>query len=149
MDLLTHQNTKPIIFSNEMQTMWTEMNEVLTERQTERCGGPVMVLPPGVTAKRRLRAFKVYVLVHTWWIIVCHPTITYTEQFIYCFSWCNDVFKKSDLWCVLYLHRRRAWGCHIGFGPGVGHLRIFDIGVFSLLHLIPLQRDNMVQADLV
>ncbi len=34
-----------------------------------------MVLPPGITAKRRLRAFKVYVLVHTWWII-CHPITT-------------------------------------------------------------------------
>lgn len=24
------------------------------------------------------------------------------------------------------------------FGPGVGHLRIFDVGIFSLLQLIPL-----------
>lgn len=44
---------------------------------------------------------------------------------------------------MFYLHRRRAWGCHVGFGSRVGHLGILDVGIFPLLHLIPLQSDNM------
>lgn len=115
-----------------------------------------MVLPPGVTAKRRLRAFKVYVLVHTRRIIICHPTITHRKyslirqinnlnlfSVIACIMIVSIATTPS--WHVLYLHRRRARGCHVGFGPRVGHLGIFDIGIFPLLHLIPLQSDKMTR----
>lgn len=39
-----------------------------------------LVLPPGVAAKRRLRAFKVYVLIHTRRIIICHPAIRHRHH---------------------------------------------------------------------
>lgn len=60
------------------------------EADREMWRSTAMVLPPGITAKRRLRAFKVYVLVHTWWII-CHSTTTHreniydTKKLIFCY----------------------------------------------------------------
>lgn len=50
------------------------MNGVLT-KEADSNVELLKALPPGVTAKRRLRTFKVYVLINTR-IIVCHPTTT-------------------------------------------------------------------------
>lgn len=44
--------------------MENEMNEVLT-KEADSDVEVLKALPPGVTAKRRLRTFKVYVLINT------------------------------------------------------------------------------------
>ena len=66
-----------------------------------------MVLPPGVTAKRRLRAFKVYVLVHTRRIIVCHPMITYRrQQLIYYYGSVITSSIIKSMMCVILTQKK-------------------------------------------
>lgn len=114
------------------------------QRGRETWRSAAVVLPPGVTAKRRLRTFKVDVLVHTRRIVVRHPVTTRSEsdhQQYFCCGAVIAIFKNHRF--VFYSHRRGARRCHVGFGSRVGHLGIFDVGIFPLFHLIPLQSDNV------
>ena len=47
-----------------VKTRWNERGGTYKEADRESWRSTSMVLPPGVAAERRLRAFKVYVLVH-------------------------------------------------------------------------------------
>lgn len=64
-----------------MQTMHgMTLTDTYREADREKWTSTATVLPPGVTAKRRLRAFEIDVLVHTGRVVICHPTVTHTEN---------------------------------------------------------------------
>lgn len=50
-----------------------------TYSEAQHVGSTLVVLPPGVAAERRLRGFKIDVLVHTGRIIVCHSETKHKE----------------------------------------------------------------------
>lgn len=64
-----------------------------------------LVLPPGIAAKRRLRAFKVYVLIHTRRIIICHPAIRHRSYLLLCFCW--QMFNNHHCMCSTYTEEER------------------------------------------
>lgn len=109
------------------------------DRETWR--STAALLPPGVAAERRLRTSKVDVLIHTRRVIVRHPATPRKKKIItHPFSAVVVLIIRTLCVYVSNVHRRRARGCHVGFGSGVGHLGVFDVGIFSLFQLIPLKK---------
>lgn len=86
---------------------WTSWS-TYREADTEMWRSTAMVLPPGVTAKRRLRAFKVDVLIHTRWIIIRHPTTTRGESNHQLISCCGSVITRLIIItvCVLLTQKK-------------------------------------------
>lgn len=72
------------------------------QRGRETWRSAAVVLPPGVTAERRLRTFKVDVLVHTGRIVVRHPVTTRSVS-----DQQQHNFQKSSL-CVSLTQKKSA-----------------------------------------
>lgn len=113
------------------------------DRETWR--STAVLLSPGVATEGRLRGSKVDVLIHTRWVIVRHPATPHKHKNNHPPVVVLIIGTVCVCVCASYVHRRRARGCHVGFGSGVGHLGVLDVGIFSLFQLIPLKKNETHQ----